>query len=187
MAISDLKHGEKYETEKQNRAQRAQPQGQFDRLASSMQKKANQPPGDTVTEVTKFTDPELPHRFQRKPKTVPQFVDSKPTVMNDFDKMFAEASSGALSPPAQKPKVRYIVQPLNGTTPWKLEEERPAPPDYQLLGEEEIQLCNALHMRPKSYLTIKEALVREAMKQGGFLKKKEARSICRVSSHFHTM
>jgi transcriptional adapter 2-alpha len=182
MGISDLKHGEKYETEKQNRAQRAQPQGQFDRLASSMQKKANQPQADTITEVSKLTGPELPHRFQRKSKIVPPFSETKPAVMNDFDKMFAEASNGAISPPAQKPKTRYVVQPLNGTTPWKLEEETPAPPDFQLLGEEEIQLCNALHMRPKSYITIKEALVREAMKQGGFMKKKEARSICRVSS-----
>jgi transcriptional adapter 2-alpha len=181
MGISDLKHGEKYETEKQNRAQRSQPQGQFDRLASSTQKKANQPPGETMTEVSKLTSPELPHRFQKKSKLVPQSTDTKPAMMNDFDKMFAEASGGALSPLAQKPKVRYVVQPLNGTTPWKLEEERPAPPDLQLLGEEEVQLCNALHIRPKAYITIKEALVREAMKQGGLLKKKEARSICRVS------
>lgn len=185
MGISDLKGGEKYETEKQNRVQRNQPQGQFDRLASSIQKKANQPQAETVTEVSRLTGPELPHRFQKKSKTVPQFADTKPAVMNDFDKMFAEASNGALSPPALKPKVKYVVQPLNGTTPWKLEEERPAPPDLQLLGEEEIQLCNALHIRPKAYLTIKEALLREAMKQGGYLKKKEARSICRVSSIPH--
>jgi transcriptional adapter 2-alpha len=187
MGISDLKHGEKYETEKQNRAQRAQPQGQFDRLASSMQKKANQPSADAITEVSKLTGPELPHRFQKKAKTVPQFMDTKPAVMNDFDKMFAEVSGGALSPPAQKPKMRYVVQPLNGTTPWKLEEEIPVPPDLQLLGEEEIQLCNALHIRPKSYIIIKEALLRESMKQGGCLKKKEARSICRVSNQFLTL
>ena len=55
-------------------------------------------------------------------------------------------------------------------------------PDLQLLSEEEIQLCNGLHIRPKAYLALKEALVREAMKQGGSMKKKEARGICRVSS-----
>lgn len=181
MGISDLKQGEKYETEKQNRAQRAQPQGQFDRLASSMQKKANQPQPETVSEVSKLTGPELPHRFQKKHKIEPQFADTKPAEPNDFDKMFAEDPNDALSPPAQKPKVRYVVQPLNGIIPWKLEEERPAPQEFQLLGEEEIQICNALHIRPKPYLTIKEALIREAMKQGGFLKKKDARIICRVS------
>jgi transcriptional adapter 2-alpha len=181
MSITELKHGEKYETEKQNRAQRSQPQGQFDRLASSMQKKAMQLQSDPMTEVSKFTGPELPHRFQKKPKTVPQFTDMRPAELNDFDKMFAEASNGALSPPAQKSKVRYIIQPLNGTTPWSLEENKPPAPDLHLLGEEEVQLCNALHIRPKPYIAIKELLVREALKQGGFLKKKEARSLCRVS------
>jgi transcriptional adapter 2-alpha len=181
MGITDLKHGEKYETDKQARAQRAQPQGAFDRLASSMPKKSNQPqPSDLPTEASKLTTPELPLRFQKKPKTVPQFTDNKPAVLNDFDKMFAESSNDPLSPPPQKPKVRYVVQPLSGTTPWKLEDDRTSAPDLQLLSEEEIQLCNMLHLRPKPYLALKEGLIKEAMKQGGLLKKKEARSVCRV-------
>jgi transcriptional adapter 2-alpha len=181
MGITDLKHGEKYETDKQARAQRAQPQGAFDRLASSMPKKSNQPqPSDLPTEASKLTTPELPLRFQKKPKTVPQFTDSKPAVLNDFDKMFAESSNDPLSPPPQKPKVRYVVQPLSGTIPWKLEDDRTSAPDLQLLSEEEIQLCNMLHLRPKPYLALKEGLIKEAMKQGGLLKKKEARSVCRV-------
>jgi transcriptional adapter 2-alpha len=183
MGITDLKHGEKYETDKQARAQRAQPQGAFDRLASSMQKKSSQPqPSDLPTEASKLTAPELPLRFQKKPKTVPQFTDSKPVVLNDFDKMFAESVDDPLSAPPQKPKVRYVVQPLSGTTPWKLEEDRTSAPDLQLLSEEEIQLCNMLHLRPKPYLALKEGLIKEAMKQGGQLKKKEARSVCRVSA-----
>jgi transcriptional adapter 2-alpha len=72
------------------------------------------------------------------------------------------------------------VQPLSGTTPWKLEDDRTSAPDLQLLSEEEIQLCNMLHLRPKPYLALKEGLIKEAMKQGGLLKKKEARSVCRV-------
>lgn len=173
MGITDLKHGEKYEAEKQARAQRAQPQGAFDRVPSSVPKKSNQQPtGDLPTEASKLTSPELPLRFQPKPKTVPQFTDSKPAVLNDFDKMFAETSNGTLSPPPQKPKVRYIVQPLAGVPPLKLEEDRTAAPDLQLLGEEEVQLCNMLRLRPKAYLALKEALLKEAMKQGGFLKKK---------------
>ena len=181
MGISDLKHGEKYETEKQVRVQKAQPQGAFDRMAS-MQKKATQPqPSDLPTEASKLTSPELPLRFQRKPKTVPQFTDSKPAELNDFDKLFAESTADALSPPAQKPKVRYIVQPLSGTVPWRLEDDKTHAPDLQLLSEEEIQLCNMLHLRPKPYLALKEGLMREAMKQGGHLKKKEARGVCRVS------
>ena len=180
MGVTDLKDGERYEAEKQSRAQRSQPQGSFDRLASTQ--KRNQFQTDSVTEVSKLTGPELPHRFQKRPKGGPVFAEDKPAEMNDFDKMFAEASSGTISPPAQKPRTQYVVQPLTGTTPWKLEEESPPAPDLQLLSDGEKQLCNALHMRPKPYLTIKEALVRESMKQGGSLKKKDARSICRVSA-----
>lgn len=184
--IVDLKHGEKYETDKQARIARNQPQGSFDRMAASLQKKSSQlQPPDAPTEASKLTTPELPLRFQRKPKTVPQFTDAlkpqQPVVENEFDKMFAEAANGTDSP-AQKPKVRYVAQPLTGTTPWKLEEDKNLAPDLQLLSEEEVQLCNNLHIRPKPYLALKEGLLKEAMKQGGHMKKKEARGVCRVSS-----
>jgi transcriptional adapter 2-alpha len=33
---------------------------------------------------------------------------------------------------------------------------------------------------PKPYLVVKETLLKEAMKQGGSLKKKDARTICKV-------
>ena len=179
MGITDLKHGEKYEADKQARSQRNQPIGQFDRMPQIPKKGAQVQPPDLPSEASKLTTPELPLRFQKKPKTVPQFVDSKPAVENDFDKMFAE-TNGA-DTPSQKPKVRYVVQPLTGTTPWKLEDDKTLAPDLQLLSEEEVQLCNMLHIRPKPYLALKEGLLKEAMKQGGHMKKKEARGVCRVS------
>jgi transcriptional adapter 2-alpha len=37
---------------------------------------------------------------------------------------------------------------------------------------------------PKPYLVVKETLLKEAMKQGGTLKKKDARAICKVSFIF---
>src|SRR5271154_1244379 len=65
MGITDLKQGEKYENDKQAR----QPQGSFDRMASALQKKANLPQaGDMPSEASKLTQPDLPLRFQRKPK-----------------------------------------------------------------------------------------------------------------------
>ena len=179
MGINDLKHGEKYENDKQARAQRNQPQGQFDRMPQIPKKGQLQQPSDMPTEASKLTTPELPLRFQKPKKAVPNFSDAKPQIENDFDKMFAE-SNGA-DTPSQKPKVRYIVQPLTGTTPWRLEDDKTLAPDLQLLSEEEIQLCNMLHIRPKPYLALKEGLLKEAMKQGGHMKKKEARGVCRVS------
>jgi transcriptional adapter 2-alpha len=180
MGISDLKSGEKYEADKQARVARAQPQGQFDRIPQIPKKGAQMQQPDGPTEASKLTTPDLPMRFQRKPKTVPQFTDSQPPEENEFDKLFAEAN-GPESNVGPKPKVRYIVQPLTGTTPWKLEDDKNYAPDLQLLSEEEIQLCNTLHIRPKPYLALKEGLIREAMKQGGHMKKKEARGVCRVS------
>jgi transcriptional adapter 2-alpha len=177
--ITDLKHGEKYETDKQARIQRNQPQGQFDRMASALQKKSQPQAAELPTEASKLTSPDLPHRFQPKPRTVPVFTDTKPVVENEFDLMFAETNGDVAI--GQKPKTRYTVAPLSNTQPWKLEDDKTYAPDLQLLSEEEIQLCNNLHLRPKPYLTLKDGLIKEAMKQGGLLKKKEARNVCRVS------
>ncbi|KAK5467770.1 Transcriptional adapter ada2 [Exophiala xenobiotica] len=179
MGISDLKGGEKYEADKQTRAQRNQPQGQFDRMPQIPKKGSQIQQPELPTEASRLTTPELPLRFQRKPKTVPQFADSQPAVENDFDKLFAE-TNGADTTSDVKAKVRYVVQPLNGVTPWRLEDDKTLAPDLQLLSEEEIQLCNALHIRPKPYLALKEGLLKEAMKQGGHMKKKEARGVCRI-------
>lgn len=176
--ITDLKHGEKYEVDKQARIQRNQPQGQFDRMASALQKKSQPQAAELPTEASKLTSPDLPHRFQPKPRTVPVFTDTKPIVENEFDLMFAETNGDAAI--GQKPKTRYTVAPLSNTQPWKLEDDKTYAPDLQLLSEEEIQLCNNLHLRPKPYLTLKEGLIKEAMKQGGLLKKKEARTVCRI-------
>ena len=197
MGIVDLKHGEKYESDKQARIARNQPQGSFDRMAASLQKKTAQianNPNDPPTEASKLTTPELPLRFQRKPKPVPQFTDTMPAIPpsqngdgpqagEDFDKLLAETNGGTDTPTAtaQKPKVRYVAQPLTGTTPWRLEDDKNLAPDLQLLSEEEVQLCNNLHIRPKPYLALKDGLLKEAFKQGGQMKKKEARGICRVS------
>ena len=53
-------------------------------------------------------------------------------------------------------------------------------PDLQLLTPEERNLCSIIHVKPKPYMVIKEALMREALKQGGFLKRKAAKEICRL-------
>ena len=147
-------------------------------------KKREKPEDTGPSEASKLVTPDLPLRFQRKPKTVPVFADTQPAVENEFDKMFAESNGDTNAAP--KPKTRYMIQPLNGVTPWRLEEDKTLAPDLQLLSEEEIQLCNTLHVRPKPYLALKEGLLREAMKQGGSMKKKEARGVCRVSIISHS-
>ena len=180
--VTDLKQGEKYEQEKAARVQRLQPQGQFDRLNQYNPKRKEKPEETGPSEASKFVAPDLPLRFGRKVKTVPVFADTQPAVENEFDKMFAETNGNDVSAP--KPKTRYVVQPMQNITPWRLEDEKSLAPDLQLLSEEEIQLCNILHIRPKPYLALKEGLLREAMKQGGTMKRKEARGVCRVGLAF---
>lgn len=181
MGITDMKQGEKYEQDKLARAQKNQPQGQFDRMPQIPKKGHQHQQPEGPTEASKLTTPELPHRFQKKPRTVPVFADSKPAVENDFDKMFAETNG--TDTPSQKPKTRYVPQAIPGVTPWKLEDDRTVAPDLQLLSEEEIQLCNVIHVRPKPYIAIKEGLLREAMKQGGQMKRKEAKAICKIENN----
>ena len=179
MGITDLRQGEKFENDKAARALRNQPQGQFDRMPQIPKKGALQQQPDGPTEASKLTTPELPLRLQRNTKSVRNFVDSKqPVVENEFDKMFAETNGSET--PTQKAKIRYVPAPLTGIVPWKLEDEKSVA-DLHLLSEEEIQLCNVLHIKPKPYLALKEGLLKEAMKQGGHMKKKEARGVCRVS------
>ena len=181
VGISDLREGEKYETEKFARLQRNQPQGQFDRMASSLgsrQKPSVKDAPETPSEAQNLVSATLPIRFQSKPKEAIQ----EPAVPNEFDKLFAE-SNGGLSPPhnpSPKPKVKYNIQPLPGVIPWKLEKGEPLMSDVQLLGPEELELCNVLHFAPKAYNVMKLALIQEAFMHGGTIKKKDAKTICKV-------
>ncbi|OQE31676.1 hypothetical protein PENSTE_c001G02437 [Penicillium steckii] len=170
MGIGDLKAGEKYEQDKQTRVQRMLPQGSFDRFASARPKQPQ--PSETPTSATQLTTPELPLRFQ-KPSNPSK--PSEPEPENDFDRMFAINGDSA---PPQPAKTKFVVQPLSGVSAWKLDSEGAA--DLHLLTAEEIDVCNALHLMPKPYLVVKETLLKEAMKQGGTLKKKDARTICKI-------
>lgn len=171
MGIGDLKSGEKYEQEKLQRAQRAMPQGVFDRMASA-RPKPNQTVSETPTAATQLTMPELPLRLQRN--TAQKAPDAP---LNDFDKAFASSNLNGTTTP--QPKTKFAVPPISGLAPWKLENNNA--PDLHLLTKEEVELCNLLHLQPKPYLAIKENMIKEAMKQGGTLKKKDARMMCKVS------
>ncbi|KAL2815351.1 ClpP/crotonase-like domain-containing protein [Aspergillus granulosus] len=171
MGIGDLKGGEKYEQEKQQRQQRLMPQGSFDRFASTRPKQTQQP--EQPTAASQLTTPELPLRLQKAagPPKGPE-----PSVpMNDFDRAFAANGDGAATP--QPARTKFVIQPLTGVIPWKLEND--GAPDLHLLTKEEVELCNILHIQPKPYLVIKETLLKESMKSGGSLKKKDARTLCK--------
>lgn len=179
MGIGDLKSGEKYEQEKQQRVQRLMPQGSFDRFASNRPKQTQLP--EHPSAASQLTTPELPLRLQKAVNSsTPTAKNSEQATnlpMNDFDRAFASNGDGGGNAP-QPSKTKFVVQPLSGVIPWKLEDEGAA--DLHLLTKEEVEICNVLHIQPKPYLVLKETLIKEAMKQGGHLKKKDARSICKV-------
>ncbi len=183
MRIGDLKTGEKYEADKQTRAQRPAPTGSFDRLAGVRPPKPALPI-ETPSATTELTASEFPSRL--KPPTPPTTTTSL-TTKSEPKETKLPLTNGSLNPhnpppPAsqidKKPQQRYTIPPLNGTPPLKLTNENAT--DLHLLTREEQELCSVLRILPKPYLVMKESLIREAMKTGGGLKRKLAKEVCKV-------
>ena len=164
--ITDLKQGEKYEAEKQTRNTRAPPLGQFDRLASNRISKPI-PPFETPSATSALIAAELPlHLRQKSGLSTPP--PDQPNGTN--------GTNGVLTP--QQPKIKFVPKALPNTVPLKFAKE--AASDLQLLTPEEQEICRVLRILPKPYFVIKESLIREAMKQGGALKKRTAIEIAKI-------
>lgn len=169
MQITTLKAGEKYEAEKHQRLSRGPPVGSFDRLATN---RINKPtlPQETTSATSALTAPDLPLRA----------VNGQPTPPSSAlpaDKPLTNGNANGVVPQQQN-KQRFQVQSIQGLPPLKLNDENAA--DLHLLLPEERELCAALHLKPKPFLAIKDALLQEAVRQGGGLKKKVAREICKI-------
>ena len=160
MKISTLTAGEKYEAEKASRiARSAQALGQFDRMANGIRVGKAAPPPETAQAVTEYTTKDLPVRLS-------------PTTAN----------TGLPTPPSDEhtsPK-RQPLQPIPNLTPLQFSSD--TSPDLQLLLPEERELCSKLHVQPKAYLVIKDAIFREAMKSDGKLKKKQVRELSKIDT-----
>lgn len=162
MRISTLAAGEKYEGEKAQRlARSAQALGQFDRLANGVRpSKDKQQLPETAQAVTDYTTKDLPVRL----------TPSAP-------------SNGLPTPPPgatdTSPK-RAPLQAIPNLTPMHMSSD--SAPDLQVLQPEERDLCSKLHLQPKAYLAIKDAVFREAMKAEGKLKKKQVRELSRIDT-----
>ena len=177
MRIGDLKTGEKYESEKAQRALRPAPSGQFDRL-SGVRVSKPAPPLETPSATIALTAPDLPERLkfaqqQTPPASNPQ---SKGPLTNGTHNTPA---SGPFND--SKGNHKYSVLPLSGTQPLKLTHEDAT--DLHLLTPEETELCSTLRIMPKPYLVMKEGLLKEAIKNGGALKRKTVKDVCKVRQH----
>jgi len=159
MRVPDIKAGEKYEAEKANRSARSQPLGAaFDRLATNRVKAA--PPSEPSTAVAQLVAPDLPLRIQNGLYTPPN--SASPSDRQN-----------------QRPK--FICAPLPSVVPLKLSSENAA--DLHLLTPDEREVCSTLRLMPKAYIAIKDAVIKEAQKQGGALKKKVVRDVCRIDAN----
>ena len=189
MRIGDLKTGERYEADKQTRAQRPAPTGTFDRLAGVRLSKPT-PPIEIPSATTALTAPELPERLKPTPSAPAPAFAVQPagagiTHRSPVKGPLTNGTSNTHSLPAsqtqqqqQPQKPHYNIPPLSGTQPLRLTNENAT--DLHLLSKEEAELCSVLRLMPKPYLVIKEGLIKEAMKSGGGLKRKLAKEVCKV-------
>lgn len=177
MSVESLKAGEKYEQDKAARAVKIAAQNAYDRFAANRQAKPA-PPNETNPAVSNLTAPEFTPR--------PTAVHSSPNPANsvapgDKSKVLTNGSgnvNGAVTAVPHRPK--FSMPALSNVTPLKLESEHA--PDLHLLTQDEKELCTLLRLMPKSYIAIKDNVLREASKHGGYLKKKTVKEICRIDA-----
>jgi len=179
MQIGDLKTGDRYETEKAQRAAQAakNPYGALDRNPSSRLPKPAPP---VESNAAALVAPELPLRLQLGLQTPPHSVSPTDRVMNGAT---TDGTNGALTPQnANKLQPPFVPTPLPNTMPLKL--TNGSAPDLHLLNTAEQDLCKNLRLQPKAYMAIKEAILREAIKRdnGGYLKKKDVKVIAKIDA-----
>ncbi|KAH8586836.1 putative SAGA complex subunit [Bisporella sp. PMI_857] len=162
--VIDLAGGEKYEQDKVIRAQKAIPMGSMDRerFASSTRTKPSHVV-ETPSGAAAYVAPELPLRLQQE-------SSSKPLTNGH--------TNGTATPIKRE---KFVVQPLSGISPMHLTLENAA--DLHLLTQEEIELCERIRINPKPFLVLKEAIMKEALKGNGLLKRKQVtKELCKVDS-----
>ena len=198
--IGDLRSGEKYEQEKQQRQQKNVPMGSMDRerLASNQRNKQNAQP-DPPSGAAILVAPELPFRPSTDATAAagatgqataadPANGDSKPLTNGQANGVTTNgATTNGTTPAAAAAtggapgtKQKFVAQPISGVTPLALTEENA--PDLHLLTPEEVELCKVSRLQPKPYLMIKEQVLKEALKGNGTLKKKQVKEISRLDS-----
>jgi transcriptional adapter 2-alpha len=170
--ITELKEGVKYEAEKQNRAIRA-PVGAFDRLQSRGLGKPT-PPVEVPQGATNLVSPDLPLKPFSSGLSTPPASEDGQALTNGHANGTNGVTANGTSTPSLRPK--FSVGSIPGVTPRKLDGDA----DAHLLTPEERDLCRALKLQPKPYVMIKEAVLREAIGNGGVLKRKNVKELCRL-------
>jgi transcriptional adapter 2-alpha len=166
LKIGDLRSGEKYETEKASRIQKAIPMGSMDRERLATAQRSKQAPApEPVSGAALLVAPELPFRPSLNGEVK---INGEALTNGETNGINGHAKAKTIQAPP----------PIPGTQPLTLKEE--TCPDLNLLSEDEKKLCEVIRVKPKPYFMIKEQILKEAIKAGGALKKKQAKEICRL-------
>lgn len=174
MKIGDLRSGEKYEQDKIQRAQKAQPMGSLDRERFASSQRAKPAPViETPSGAAAFVAPELPIRATNGHSDTPGASPGRVP-----DKVLTNGHTNGTATPTTKQK--FQIQPVSTVTPISLAQENVQ--DIHLLTAEEIELCEKTRIHPKPYLVIKETVMKEALKGNGMMKKKAIRDLTKIET-----
>jgi transcriptional adapter 2-alpha len=183
MGIGDLRSGEKYEQEKATRIQRTLPMGSMDRerLATAQRSKQNVQP-DPPSGSALLVAPELPIRSAINGTTSLATADASHGETNGQTNGQGNGDTNGVvvNGTSTANKQKFVPQPIPGVQPLNLNVDNA--PDNHLLTPEEIELCKVTRLQPKAYNMIKGEIMKEALKTGGILKKKQVKEICRLDS-----
>lgn len=173
MQISDLKGGERYESDKANRLARQAANGQLDRFAVTSRPRPNaavEPP----SAASALLAADLQLKSTSGLYTPP---DSASPHSGKGDKKHLTNGVNGIDPSFEEP--RFHMQPLDKNRGPEITSDNP---DFHLLTENEQEVCRGLKVQPKAYMVMKDAVLREALKSNGALKKKTVRDICRIDT-----
>lgn len=180
MQISDFKAGADYEKEKQARLQKLSSFA-YDRHATS-QRAANKvlPAVDTPPAIADLIGSEPPERSKLAGKTPVLSTPSQAAAGAAERTALVNGDNSAIPTPLPQRGPKFEVKNANNVQPLRFEID--PHPDLQLLHQDEREVCSILRIKPKTYIAMKENVMREALKHGGILKKKNCREICHIDS-----
>lgn len=179
MQITDLKAGEKYEVEKLSRTARP-PQNSHnhfgDRLTSSRTMGKPTPPVDVPTASTALVSNDLVLRPFDASNGLPNGLTTPPASEAE-DTAQTNGTNGTTTS-TQTTKYKYSTPSIVNISPMRFDERNSA--DLHLLTPEEKDLCKMIRIQPKPYVMLKDAIMQEAVANGGSLKKKQVQELCKT-------
>lgn len=172
--ITDLKSGEKYEAEKQQRAQRPSAFAGLDRLTARALGK-----GGPINDGPSLSAALVSNDLSLKPYATPPASEIDGPVSNGISNSNNNNHSNGLPNGLTLPQSsKILITPLPNVTP--LDFDSQPVEDLHLLSNDEKEVCRVLRIFPKPYIVLKETIVKEAIKIGGSMKKKAAKEILKI-------